>query len=191
MIRILATLLIVMMPLMGWAAGGGQNGFHLQGDLYYSATSSDDGTTKSTSDEMDIIPTVGYVFADWVFVGLTYDMLKGNSTSGSTTTTVTYTDYGPTLGYRGDNFFALFTYLFSASREQVATGSETRVLTGTGMGFKFGYGFDVASGFQIGPELLYRSYEFTKEKVGGVETTLAASRKITVLQPFLFLSYKF
>lgn len=154
-------------------------GFALLPALKYTSNETTSSTTSKES-EMQIDLALGYKMGSGLLLGASYIMLNGSQDASGTTTTTTFSGYGPTVGYiHGGGFFVKGTYLFSATLKSTQ-GSTDVTMTGDGIGFDFGYLIKLGASAAVGPTLGYSSVTYKKQKLGSLpESDLSPTTKIT------------
>ncbi len=159
---------------------------YLGANLFYWNTEHDDGTSNTRTNHSYPTLTGAWVGSDGLVLGVTYNSWT-KTVSSSSTTTYSYVDYGPTIGYLTGNYHIFGTYLYNAKYSVESGGTTT--YSGTGMQLEAGYHW--ASGnLMFGPSLIYSTRTYTKQ-TAPTETSLSQNKKQTDLMPFLNLAYEF
>lgn len=122
---------------------------------------------------------LGYVHSSGLFLGGMYQMSKFNDDQA--------TAVGPTLGFKHySGFYALFTYFLMAEQE---SGASTTFTDGMGPQIDVGWMFPLTYMFYIGPQISYRSINYSKVDISGasVETDFTRSNVL----PYISLWFRF
>jgi len=176
-------LLVLLLSILGSQA---QASGYLGASLFYWSTDHDDGTTDTKVTHNFPTLTAAWIGSNGLVVGATYNAWTKVQTTSSTTT-YSYTDYGPTVGYMTANWHVFGTYLYSA-KYSVESGSTT-TYAGTGLQAELAYHW--ASGnLLFGPALIYSTRTYTKQTAPS-EVTLNQNMKQTDMMPFFYLGYEF
>ncbi|MCJ8277214.1 MAG: hypothetical protein HRT44_06405 [Bdellovibrionales bacterium] len=148
--------------------------------LIYESVDTENNGVSSSSDRLNLDLKFGYVLPMGLYLGGMYNMdqygddLEANS-------------IGATVGYYSMmGFYSLFTYHFMGERDVNAT---TKYTGAAGPQIDIGWVFPLSSFFAIGPQLSYKSLEFSKIEVGSVETD--TNDKRTVIEPSVSLWFMF
>lgn len=167
-------LTVLLLSTSAWAKGGGSGtylGMNLDYSTYNSKTTTNAGSTESKSNSTDYDLMLGYVMSSGLYVGAVYNGVS--SDTGGTDPKVTA--LGASVGYMPGNGFQLVGHYFVSASQKSSAPDTT--LTGTGMGVDIGYLFQVNGSFNLGAVLAYRSVNYTKVEVSGVEV---AGEKVDV-----------
>ena len=123
--------------------------------ISYNDWERNDGTTTSKIARTTIDLRLGYTLPMGFYFGGMYTI--ENDTLGSTD--VSTDRIGATVGYHNPmGFTALFTYHLVGNSD-IGTGE---LSGGSGMQFDLAWVFPLASSFSLGPQLTYRSIEYSK-----------------------------
>lgn len=177
----LAFILLASLPAFSARASG-----YLGANLFYWSSQTDDGTTDTRTTHTFPTLTAAWIASNGLVLGVTYNSWS-KTVSNSSTTTHSYTDYGPTVGYLTANWHVFGSYLYNA-KYSIESGSTTSY-SGNGLQFEFGYHW-TAGGLMFGPSLIYSTRTYTKQ-TSPTEISLSQNRKQTDLLPFLNLAYEF
>lgn len=152
-------------------------------------------TTTTTVTHYDFIGGLGYKMDSGLYLGGTYTWLHEEQRVESNSTIETLEDntgYGPTIGYIGENFYFLGTYLIEPTDVTGSPTSKVTYMGGNGYQFDLGYMFWINSQFGMGPQFTYYHAEFKKIKgSSGTETDLASTGSTTDLRPILAFAVMF
>lgn len=144
-------------------------------------------TTDSKSNETVIDLRVGYVMPMGLYLGGMYSSIsrKAGSVSGSGNL------LGPTIGYYSyTGFYTLLTYHISGKDKAWTNMGEAVDVTGAkGPQVDVGWVFPVSTYFSLGPQITWRSLEFSKAEGNGA--SLDTNYKRTNIAPYLSLWFMF
>src|SRR5262249_36406771 len=97
-------------------------------------------------------------FTSPIFLGAKYFIDNTTNTPGTSKDNIS--GYGGTLGIDAENLYMHFTFIISATHER-ASYSYTG---GSGFEVSLGYRFMISPMVAIGPEFIYQSVKYTKQK---------------------------
>lgn len=127
----------------------------------------------------DLRGTLGFFLGEHILVGATYnsysDSVKRDATTdyNSSEQHTTKTEYGPTLGFVNGGFRLVGTYFMSGTKKYtykaydsanaVQNDSNYEDTNATGFQVTLGYSWILSSWFEIGPSLVYRTMNYSKQ----------------------------
>jgi hypothetical protein len=153
-------------------------------NLFYWSHDTVNGSTTTNTTYLNPSITFGWVSAGGLLLGATYDAWSTSAT-GSSSTTLSYTNYGPSIGYVAPNWYLIATYLMSATYTD-AQSSSTTTYTGTGTRVEIGYMFTSGELF-LGPSIVYDARTYTQETS---PTSMAiTNQSITDILPFFTIGF--
>lgn len=139
------------------------------------------GTTKTTETTVDV--RAGYSYPGGFYIGGIYN-------SENTKIDASYdekgTHYGASVGYVSKTWNMIGSYIFGG--ERTYTGGVKRIDV-SGPQVDLAYMFDLSGGAMLGPQLTWRSIEYTKVEFAGVKTD--SKYKITDVRPMIALMFMF
>jgi len=122
---------------------------------------------------------LGYVHSSGLFLGGMYQMSSVNDDKA--------TAVGPTLGFKHfSGFYALFTYFLMAEQD---SGATTTFTDGMGPQIDVGWMFPLTYMFYIGPQISYRSINYSKADISGASTEVDYTRSNVL--PYISLWFRF
>ncbi|MBL7714174.1 MAG: hypothetical protein JNL01_01825 [Bdellovibrionales bacterium] len=156
--------------------------------------------------------TLAFQIPIGLYLGGSYSSISNGSTteefvngvSGGDTSTASFAEYGPTLGFAKNGFNLGFTYCLGTTftstdvnknNSGTVTSDQTqRFQKGSGFQISFSYTFALFSKVRLGPALLYRSSTYeeiaTKNNLSGaaeVVTALTTKAKFDGITPMINL----
>jgi len=153
----------------------------------YSSNDTDTGSGTSSGSELLLDVKLGYIFPMGFYVGGIYH--NASNSAGSAVNDEKATAFGPSVGYFSPmGFYVTGHYFLVAERNDygVAGGDASE---GTGPQVDLGWVFPLTSVFSMGPQLTYRSLNYSKADVGGVATDIDVTR--TEIRPYISLFFMF
>lgn len=129
----------------------------------------------------DLRNTLGWVFGPHFLVGFSYNYanspLKRSATADATSLDrkTTNSEFGPTVGYFSGNLRFMVTYIMAGSKKRTETqvmsdGTKAADYTmenkgASGYQIAVGYSFPISKTLKIGPTLIYRSVQYSKQSL--------------------------
>lgn len=163
----------------------------------------------------DFRTTIGYTFTNGIILALTYNLFNVKSSQpqvddeDSRERELSKNELGPTIGYTLGAWRFLFTYFLTAEKSLKdkavlfdGTPSTDETYTnhdGKGIQLTVNYSLNLGGGFEIGPSLIYRSIEYSKQSLevrNGASTpyskvTLATPAIDAELKPMVTVVYRY
>ena len=144
-----------------------------------SSVTTSPGVASESGLGYDFRNTLGYVFWNQLLVGMSYDIYRLTTNRANVSggdegldETTQKSEWGPTLGYLGQNWRVLYMYFLSGEKkvdtknsdDSGATGDKTITNTAmTGFQLTLGYSFRLWEMVEIGPSLVYRNVKYDKQ----------------------------
>lgn len=125
---------------------------------------------------------VGYLFDFGLYVGGLYSM-----SDEKLAVDVTDFVFGPTVGYKYGNVYALLTYHLIGDRDLSSAGY--RYSKGSGVQVDIGYLVPVTETFSLGPQLSYKNVKYSDVEIQGTQS--AADYKWNGITPYFSLWFHF
>ncbi|MCB0378311.1 MAG: hypothetical protein KDD33_07450 [Bdellovibrionales bacterium] len=156
----------------------------------YDQTESQVGNTDSQVDGYILDLRFGYLMPMGLYLGGMYSMASGLGAVGGNGDDTKGFSVGPTVGYYSMmGFYSLLTYHIMGETEKTIY-SQTSTFTGAkGPQVDIGWVFPLSSFFSIGPQITWKSIEFSKIEGGGSEAD--TNYKQTSIQPYISLWFMF
>lgn len=149
----------------------------------YSQQSVETNGNSSDSKVTSLDLRLAYLDKSGLYLGGMYAMANGSSDSASSKTTA----IGPSVGFNAKNgFFVIFTYFLTA-QHKITDGP--KYTDGMGPQIDLGWIFPLTESLFLGPQMTYRSINYTKSETGGVSATTDTTYQSTV--PYITMWYKF
>lgn len=138
------------------------------------------GVSSSESQETLIDARLGYILPMGLYLGGMYSSTNSNGTDNSGNM------MGPTVGYFSSTtgFYSLLTYHISGE-----FGDTTKYTGAQGPQVDVGWIFPVTRYFSIGPQLTWRSIEYSKRETAGV--SVDTDYKRSTIAPYISLWFMF
>lgn len=177
------SLIVALFALTSQAAD--QNGFSVNAAIFYANSESDltkIGGSKSENSQTYYDLSLGYTWASGLYLGGIY----GSHQDDSGNNEISENYLGASLGYHMSGWEFNAHYFLSAENE---TSSTTSLTDGSGIGVDLAYLWNINSNFRVGPQLGYRSFNYTKYKSSGSKTE--ADTSISYTLPFIVFGLVF
>ena len=143
---------------------------------------SNNSISKVNATYMDF--KLGYQWPSGLYIGAIYATMDRNENSVDRVRT----SYGGTLGFdSAQGIYLHGSYLISSTYKIDANDT---LQSGTGLQFDFGYLFRVANILQLGPQITYRTFTYSKEQSSGVVSSVSSTKSTETL-PFVVFSFTF
>jgi len=157
-----------------------------QGIYYF--TNDTQGTTNNSTNRYIFDASAGYHF-ELFYLGaeFNYDLIQ-TSSSGNPTNSNVYKSYGVQVGIMTGGWMLLGSYFVLSTATSNVSGSPVDYTGGTGYQILGGYLWDIGSGFNIGPEFLYRSLTYTSRADG---KPIGSNYTFSTMAPQIGVKYMF
>jgi len=152
--------------------------------LFYHASEETNLGTDSESTETFYDIKLGVTLSNNIYLGAIY----ASDTNDVGSTEFTRTSYGASIGYMQPMGWYLMGHYFISSEYE--RGTTTTYQDGSGFQFDVGYMFDLGSGFFVGPQLTYKTFEYGEAESGG-NTVEISDTDGTDFLPMINLAVKF
>lgn len=97
---------------------------------------------------------------------------------------------GPTIGYSHySGFYTLFTYHIIGQLELGRSTPTQKFTNGMGPQVDLGWVFPLTSSFSLGPQITYKALTYSKQDLGGTETTVDTA--VTEINPYIAFWFHF
>ncbi|MCM2324633.1 MAG: hypothetical protein NDJ90_15340 [Oligoflexia bacterium] len=129
-----------------------------------------DSVADASGHDHEFLGTAGWTLLGGALIGATVNFNTASMELENATTpakqTLSGNQIGPAIGFVGQGFHVIGTYVVTGSRtEETTLGSateKTKDKDASGYQLDVGYGFGIGPALKIGPSLVYRSIEFKK-----------------------------
>ena len=161
----LATFVLIAFESQARAA----NHFSFNGSLFYQDHVAISENAQTTTGDLDVALSGGYLMGSGLYLGLIYVRDKAETSTATGNNTIIASSYGATLGYMKKGSIALAaSYLLNPSSEAKVTStnsgqsSSQTLKGGTGTFLEIGFPLAVNSSFCIGPLLAQMNMTYKK-----------------------------
>ena len=170
------------------------NGITLDASLFYIGDTAQLSSDRTRSDTL-LSGSLGYKFNNWFF-GATYDSdtekntIK-NASGGNGDYQWQRVAYGPTVGYHWGSWSFWASYFLKSTLEVQSPGSNPTTYDGFGLQISSAYMFPIFSHIQIGPEVAWRSFTYSKSEINNVSTDLVTNYSRAMIDVFFNMRFSF